>query len=175
VDVKIARTSTTIKTMLENLGINDDDDEVVPLPNVGSKTLKRIINWAIRHKNDPSPKEEDPNEEPVSRENRMPFYESGDEADTAPHKIDSWDNRFLKLDQSALFELMLAANYLDIKGLLELTCKYVANIIKGKTSEELRTQFNITNDFTPSEQEQMQKESQWPENPPYLNKKDYYR
>ena len=48
-----------------------------------------------------------------------------------------------------------AANYLDIKGLLDVTCKTVANMIKGKTPEEIRKTFNIKNDFTPSEEEQV--------------------
>ena len=38
-----------------------------------------------------------------------------------------------------------AANYLDIKGLLDVTCKTVANMIKGKTPEEIRKTFNTTN------------------------------
>lgn len=50
-----------------------------------------------------------------------------------------------------------AANYLDIKGLLDVTCKTVANMIKGKSPEEIRKTFNIKNDFTPAEEEQVSK------------------
>ena len=42
------------------------------------------------------------------------------------------DQFSVQVDQGTLFELILAANYLDIKGLLDVTCKTVANMIKGK-------------------------------------------
>ena len=74
-----------------------------------------------------------------------------------------WDADFCKVDQGTLFELILAANYLDIKGLLDLTCKTVANMIKGKTPEEIRKTFNIKNDFTPEEEEIVRKENEWVE------------
>ena len=51
--------------------------------------------------------------------------------------------------------LIKAANYLDIKGLLDVTCKTVANMIKGKTPEEIRKTFNIKNDFTEEEEAQV--------------------
>lgn len=51
--------------------------------------------------------------------------------------------------------LSQAANYLDIKGLLDVTCKTVANMIKGKTPEEIRKTFNIKNDFTEEEEAQV--------------------
>ena len=38
---------------------------------------------------------------------------------------------------------------------MDVTCKTVANMIKGKTPEEIRKTFNIENDFTPSEEEQV--------------------
>ena len=48
-----------------------------------------------------------------------------------------------------------------LQGLLDVTCKTVANMIKGKTPEEIRKTFNIKNDFTPSEEEQVRKENEW--------------
>uniref|UniRef100_A0A7N0UJ14 SKP1 component dimerisation domain-containing protein n=1 Tax=Kalanchoe fedtschenkoi TaxID=63787 RepID=A0A7N0UJ14_KALFE len=54
-----------------------------------------------------------------------------------------------------------AANYLNIKGLLDLTCRTVADMIKGKTPEEIRKTFNIKNDFTPEEEEEVRRENQW--------------
>jgi S-phase kinase-associated protein 1 len=143
VDVEIAKASVTIKTMLEDLGMDDEEEEVVPLPNVNAAILKKVIQWATHHKDDPPPPEDDENKEKRTDD------------------ITSWDADFLKVDQGTLFELILAANYLDIKGLLDVTCKTVANMIKGKTPEEIRKTFNIKNDFTPSEEEQVRKENEW--------------
>lgn len=53
-------------------------------------------------------------------------------------EIKAWDLEFVKVDQSTLFELILAANYLNIKKLLDLCCMTVANMIKGKSPEEIR-------------------------------------
>lgn len=142
-DVEIAKQSVTIKTMLEDLGMDEDDDEPVPLPNVNAAILKKVINYCTHHKDDPPPPEDDENKEKRTDD------------------IGSWDQEFLKVDQGTLFELILAANYLDIKGLLDVTCKQVANMIKGKTPEEIRKTFNIKNDFTPAEEEQVRKENEW--------------
>ena len=34
-------------------------------------------------------------------------------------------------------------------------------MIKGKTPEEIRKTFNIKNDFTPEEEEEVRRENQW--------------
>ena len=143
VDVLIAKQSVTIKTMLEDLGMDEEDEEEVPLPNVNADTLKKVIQWASYHKDDP------------------PLPEDDDNKEKRTDDISSWDTDFLKVDQGTLFELILAANYLDIKGLLDVTCKTVANMIKGKTPEEIRKTFNIKNDLTPAEEEQIRKENEW--------------
>merc|ERR1712179_652542 len=143
VDVAIAKQSNTIKTMLEDLGMDEEEEEIVPLPNVNAAILKKVLQWATYHKDDPPPPEDDENKEKRTDD------------------ISSWDADFLKVDQGTLFELIHAANYLDIKGLLDVTCKTVANMIKGKTPEEIRKTFNIKNDFTPAEEEQVRKENEW--------------
>ncbi|KAI3373883.1 hypothetical protein L3Q82_022451 [Scortum barcoo] len=129
---------------LRDLGMDDEgDDDPVPLPNVNAAILKKVIQWCTHHKDDPPPPEDDENKE--KRTDDIPV----------------WDQEFLKVDQGTLFELILAANYLDIKGLLDVTCKTVANMIKGKTPEEIRKTFNIKNDFTEEEEAQVRKENQW--------------
>lgn len=75
--------------------------------------------------------------------------------------LEKWDKEYAVVDQQRLFELILAANYLNIKPLLDLTCQTVANMIKGKTPEDIRSTFNIENDFTPEEEEEVRRENQW--------------
>ncbi|EHB10777.1 S-phase kinase-associated protein 1 [Heterocephalus glaber] len=53
------------------------------------------------------------------------------------------------------------ANYLDIKGLLDVTYKTVAIMIKVKTPEEICKTFNIKNDFIEEEEAQVRKENRW--------------
>ncbi|XP_012370892.1 S-phase kinase-associated protein 1-like [Octodon degus] len=128
VDVEIAKQSVTIKTILEDLGMDDEEnDGPEPLPNVHAATLKK----------------EDENKEKRINDSLV------------------WDQEFLKIDQGALFELFLAANYLNIKGLLDVACQTVANMIKGKAPEEICKTFNIRNDFAKEDEAQICKEKQW--------------
>ncbi|KAK6773825.1 hypothetical protein RDI58_029064 [Solanum bulbocastanum] len=53
---------------------------------------------------------------------------------------------------------------LNIKRLLDLTCQTVATMIKGKTPEEICKTFNIKNDFTPEEEEEVRRENAWHSN-----------
>merc|ERR1712232_450084 len=139
VDVKVAQMSETIKNLIEDAGT----DSPIPLPNVTGKILDKVVEYCKYHTEHPTA---------VSDEKKD---------DKRTDDIIPWDAEFSKVDQATLFELILAANYLDIKQLLDLTCKTVANMIKGKTPEEIRKTFNIKNDFTPEEEEQVRKENEW--------------
>lgn len=46
---------------------------------------------------------------------------------------------------------------------MDVGCKTVANMIKGKSPEEIRKTFNITNDFSAEEEEQIRRENEWAE------------
>jgi S-phase kinase-associated protein 1 len=75
--------------------------------------------------------------------------------------VQEWYAQFVAIDMEILFELTLAANYMDIKPLLDLTCATVACMIKGKSPEDIRKTFNIANDFTPAEEAQVREENKW--------------
>lgn len=134
VDEAVALESQTIKHMIED----DCADSGIPLPNVTSKILAKVIEYCKKHV-DAAASEEKPSEEDLKM----------------------WDAEFVKVDQATLFDLILAANYLNIKSLLDLTCQIVADMIKGKTPEEICKTFNIKNDFTPEEEEEVRRENQW--------------
>ncbi|KAL0923511.1 hypothetical protein M5K25_007570 [Dendrobium thyrsiflorum] len=64
---------------------------------------------------------------------------------SAEEELKSWDSEFVKVDQATLYDIILT----------------VADMIKGKTPEEIRKTFNIKNDFTPEEEEEVRRENQW--------------
>ncbi len=147
VECGVAKMSETIKNLLQDV---EDANEPIPLPNVNSRTLQRVLTYCKHYYN--------PNVvvKPATEGEQAPEEKRIDD-------ICPWDLEFCKMDQPELFELILGANYLDIKDLLDVTCKTVANMIKGKTPEEIRKTFNIPNDFTPEEEEQIRKENEWAE------------
>eukprot|EP00128_Syssomonas_multiformis_P016420 Colp12_sorted_trinity150504_noHs@21362 len=67
-------------------------------------------------------------------------------------------------DQEIVFEALSLASSLSLNEPIigTLTC-WVALQIKGRTPEEIRARFNITNDFTPEEEEQVRRENEWAE------------
>lgn len=145
VEKDIAERSVLIKNMVGDLG-EETMTEAIPIPNVNGAVLKKVIDWCSHHRNDPAPAAEDDSD---SRKKTT--------------DIDEWDQKFMQVDQEMLFEIILAANYLDIKQLLDVGCKTVANMIKGKSPEEIRKTFNIQNDFTPEEEDQIRRENEWAE------------
>jgi S-phase kinase-associated protein 1 len=75
--------------------------------------------------------------------------------------VQQWYADYVNVEQGLLFELISAANYMDIKPLLDLTCLAVVSMIKGMTAEEIRITFNIVNDFSAEEEAQVREENRW--------------
>ncbi|KAI9123081.1 hypothetical protein K1719_005970 [Acacia pycnantha] len=59
-----------------------------------------------------------------------------------------------EVDNTTLFDLILALNYWNIKSLLDLTSQKVVDIMKGMTPEEICKMFNIKDEFDPKEEEE---------------------
>eukprot|EP00536_Pseudo-nitzschia_multiseries_P016996 jgi/Psemu1/223396/e_gw1.1330.2.1 len=153
VNIKVANMSELVKSMMDDNDDDDDDDDddedakkttEIPLPNVKSEVLKKVIEFCDHHLAEPMTEIEKP-------------LKSQNMADV----VQKWYADFVDLEQVLLFELILAANYMDIKPLLDLTCATVASMIKGKTPDEIRGTFNITNDFSPEEEAQVREENKW--------------
>ena len=137
---KAVQRSTLVKGIIEDY----PDDAEVPLNNVKRSILKKIKDYLEHYENE-EPKEI---EKPLPSQN---FQEC----------VGEWDYKYIEVDLEMVFELILGANYMDIKPLLELASAKVASIIKGKTTEEIRKTFNIQNDFTPEEEQQIIEENKW--------------
>lgn len=55
-----------------------------------------------------------------------------------------WDVEFMNIDQATMFQLMLSANYMAVKPLVELISAKLASMIMGKSTKEIHDTFNIT-------------------------------
>ena len=130
VDKEIAGRSVVIRNVLEDTG---EADQPIPISNVSSSVMKKVIEYCEHHRGD------------------MPQAERDwrDGGGLNRRDISEWDSQFIAVDQEMLLGIVLAANYLDIKPLLDLGSMRVASMLKGKSPEEIRKAFNITNDFTP--------------------------
>lgn len=56
VDLKVVQMSETLKTMLENMGF-EDDGEIISLPKVSSEIMRLIIKWSTYRVDTPPARE----------------------------------------------------------------------------------------------------------------------
>ena len=125
-------------------GSSEAEDQEVPLPNVKSAVLAKVIQFCKHHVFNPM------------EEIAKPL-----KSDDMTKVVSEFDAAYVDVEQELLFELILAANYMDIKPLLDLTCAKVASMIKGKTPAQIRETFNIESDFTPEEEAKVRADNPW--------------
>ena len=117
VPIEIAKLSNLVVTTLggdDDTHTNDTDEAIeIPLPNVRTQVLAKVIEYCTH----------------FSAEPMTPI--------TTPLKstrideiVQEWYADFVDVDQIMLFELVTAANFMDIKALLDLTCLAVSVLIK---------------------------------------------
>lgn len=92
VDEAVALESQTIKHMIED----DCADNGIPLPNVTSKILSKVIEYCKKHVEAPK---------------------SDDRASSADDDLKAWDADFVKVDQATLFDLILVSPFFAFSSL----------------------------------------------------------
>lgn len=144
----VAKESQIIRDMIQDDCIITN----IPIANVNRKILSLVLEYCQMHVDQAEM-------EPNASE---PQTTAGEGSSSNKKDLKDWDKEFINVDLDTLiYDLILAANYLNISELLKLTTQAVADIIKGKTVEEIRVTFNIKNDFTPEEEEAIRKEHPW--------------
>jgi len=145
VPLAVAKMSSLVATTIDD----DDEDEAVeheiPLPNVKDAVLAKVVEYCKHY----------------TTEEAMTQIQTPLKSSKIEDLVQAWYADFVDVEQSLLFELVTAANFMDIKPLLDLTCLAVSIAIKGKTAPQLREIFNISNEFSPDEEAQVREESQW--------------
>jgi S-phase kinase-associated protein 1 len=143
--------SNVVKETLGDEDADDDDNgdvKEIPLPNVAAPVLQKVIEYC-RHHEDVEP---------------MTTIQTPLKSTKLEDLVQKWYAEYVAVERDLLFDLVAAANYMDIKPLLDLTCLAVSIIIKGKSAAELRQMFNIPSEFTQEENAQIVRENQWVEN-----------
>ena len=131
IDSKSAERSHLLKGLIADYNQKDD----IPLPDIKYDILKKVVEYLTYYK-DKTPKDI-PKPMPSSNLNEV---------------IDEWDVNFINgIELDNVFDLINAANYMDIPSLLDLSCAKIASLMKGKTAQEIRTMFNIECDLTEEE------------------------
>ncbi|CAN8266666.1 unnamed protein product [Cochlearia groenlandica] len=133
VEEAVARELQIVANMIDD----ECADKPIPLQNVHSSILAKIIEYCKKHV-----EEADSSEEEEAKK--------------------KWDAEFINSnDMTTLFEIVTASNSLNIKSLLDLSFQKMADDIKDKSVEEVRLIFNIANDFTPEEEAVYRKDNSW--------------
>ena len=137
------RAAVRSKLVKNNMDLYPDQDEI-PINEVKGSTLK-LIKTYLEHYEKEEPKKI---KEPLISTN---YSEC----------VDKFDFDFINIPLEELYELTVAANYMEIIPLLHLCCSKIASFCQGKTTEEMRTFFGIENDFTKEEEDELREESKW--------------
>ncbi|KAJ0967013.1 hypothetical protein J5N97_023930 [Dioscorea zingiberensis] len=114
------------------LEAGDNSEDTIKVPEVKGEVLSKVLEYCKKHAESNNSKE-----------------------------LKVWDKSFVDVNLPTLYNLIAASDFLRVKDLQILTCSRVANIIKGKSVDDIRTTFNISNDLSPEEEADVRKENQW--------------
>ncbi|CAI0550226.1 unnamed protein product [Linum tenue] len=129
VDEAVAMQSLTIKHM--HIEGHVDIDGAIPLPHVTSKILAKVIDYCQKELYSSSSTAEADADAGGGDEDVKRAWEMSDLAGVG---------------EDTLWDLLLAANYLEVEGLLDLAYEAVEEMVKGRIDPEIRMVLNLRED-----------------------------
>ena len=130
---KAAMRSKILKGMIDDF----PDDQIFPMKSIKGNILEKIKDYLMHYEN----VEPEKIEIPLKSNN---FSEC----------VNNWDFNFLGNDIDIIFDLLEAANYMDIKPLHELVSAYLGSNIRGINSNGIFKDFEIE-ELTEKEKEEI--------------------
>lgn len=161
--IKVSQNVATMCKIVEMMFEEEDEGEVCeesktfPLQTITKKTMDKVLEFCKYQRSFES---KDLTQRPTEEILKTPI-EKPLTSDDLSKIFPKWYVDYVDVDQDFLFEITLAANFLDIKDLLDLCCAKNASNIKGLPLEEIREIFGIENDLTEEEEEQLRKDNEW--------------
>ena len=132
IDSESAQKSHLLKGLMTDF---NSSQEPIPIPDIKADILNKVVEYLTYYKG----------KNPKDIPKPMPSANLSE-------IIDEWDVKFINgIELDSVFDLINAANYMDIPSLLDLSCAKIASLLKGKTAQEIRTMFNIECDLTDEE------------------------
>jgi S-phase kinase-associated protein 1 len=122
---EVERAHCYISALIRTSFDGDRDEKALPLKGVTAVPMGNVVKFMEHHRGVEPPIVEKPLRSKVMKEVCK----------------DAWDAEFIDSvgeNRQNLYDLILAANYLDIKSLLHLGCAKVASLIKGQPLEKIK-------------------------------------
>ncbi|CBJ48849.1 conserved unknown protein [Ectocarpus siliculosus] len=149
VEASAIEVSKLLKAMVD--GPTENAAKEIPLTNMRSNVVAKVVEFCQHHQTDPMTDIPKP----------VQFGK------TVGDHVQEWYSTFVKaLKDEMLFEMLLAANYLDLSPLLELCAATVGLRAMNKTPEEIQREFNIKEPFSPEVERTLRQENKWSTEPP---------
>ncbi|CAJ0920560.1 unnamed protein product, partial [Mesorhabditis belari] len=145
-----AQQSSVIMKAIESFSLKDDESiknmEPIPLLTIDSHTFEMLKSWLEFHEN-------------AAEYEEGPSYWLSENYD---EDLDEWEVNFITdLSNDELFDMIMAADYLDIKSLTHKCAEGFAKLIEFKSAKEISKRWRITMDFSSDEAEEMKTEDPW--------------
>ena len=143
VPLNIALQIGIIRNLMDDSDSESDDDSAerkIPIPTIPTLLFEKILEYLVLHQNKPAP------------EIVKPII--GDNLNGVVNDSDQGFINNLPLNGDAnVFDILEAANFLEIPPLVDLCLAKIAIAVRGKTLEKVREDFGIEDSAEPTQEE----------------------